>query len=474
MSTIELGSAGAPTLERLFRGEWSFSTHPDIALPGTLTFTPAQGARLEVDGEFLGQHLWTDDFQILGTDAHGTRVTMLEPQRILTTTRAGKHSEVWAAREIAVGAWLPDGTATMVKSLTLRTRATRAWADQHSPEVQETSEAGAVAVRSAVPEPLRSRLLAGTLTFRWNIQQRSSSIGFSRRYVPEFEYVPDEPLALSAAWEAFVTPVLHLMTLACDTGDQFESLTVQPADAEDDDAEGVGAPKDGYDYPIFPGSFEWLTSSWMAHPTDREFPADFEFLIPFDEMAVRFPTLVARWFEMDEQGRSAFYNFFAYVMWPALSSFEESFLRVVRALEVWHGVLDPSLAIPEVDFAPIKRKVKEALEGEPQGELVVSRLKHANEHSLKARLELMVGRSSPFVRARYERRERFLRRVVDTRDSLTHVGDLGDRFQGRELSEALVLLSTLMKAVMLRELGLDEPEVDAMLRRTQSVKYGIR
>jgi hypothetical protein len=150
-------------------------------------------------------------------------------------------------------------------------------------------------------------------------------------------------------------------------------------------------------------------------------------------------------------------------MWSQMTA-EESFYRVVRSLEVVHGLLDPGPHIPPSDFRRIKGKIKNALEGEAYREFIASRLARADQPSLRERLEALIESCEPKLQRNLQHLG-LVPKIVRARNEIAHVGTT-ESLEGSELHKAFCLLVMLMNSTLLRELGYTDSQIEERIWRS--------
>jgi hypothetical protein len=178
-----------------------------------------------------------------------------------------------------------------------------------------------------------------------------------------------------------------------------------------------------------------------------------EHLIPYTRVESELPAVLARWIELARDNRSAMVQYFAGAL--AQSAYmEEIFLSTVRALEIWHRGVAGGTVMPSADFDSLLLLVRDAVPA-TDWTFLQARLQHANELSLKQRLDAMVAESEDPLAGLVGTFARFTRRVVDTRNVFTHSGTQGDRpFDDHELFFAQKTCAVLFSLVVLQTAGL--------------------
>lgn len=223
------------------------------------------------------------------------------------------------------------------------------------------------------------------------------------------------------------------------------------------DPEDQGPAKDSYGWPLTEGWFEWCTTSWMSRPNPRETPYSYQFICSAPREPEELAQLLHMWFARYERLKPAIFDFLTIKMWHQMTA-EERFYRVVRSLEVVHGLLNPAPHIPTEDFRRIKGKIKDALVGEQYREFIANRLAHADQPSLKERLYALVESTGPRLRRHLQRHE-LVKKIVRARNEIAHVGTASSR-GSEDLFRASNLLVMLMNSTLLAELGYTTSQID--------------
>lgn len=145
---------------------------------------------------------------------------------------------------------------------------------------------------------------------------------------------------------------------------------------------------------------------------------------------------------------------------------EHAFLNLAQALEGLHRATHSKTLQPKTTF---KRRVATILAvlDESDRDLVRVSLDHANEPSLRQRLEELLGPAQRLLADVFPDREAFIKAVVNTRHYLSHFEPAirGRAASGAELYSLRWRLSLLFECSLLLELGWPEEKVATVLQR---------
>lgn len=460
--------------ERSFRGTWHKPEEGSARASGILTVGGGSAPILDLNGA-VGDEYPGRAKVLLGRAHDGTKLSLVEAFR---STREGSNRlsadahedgpevlrEVWDGWAVAVGAHLPDGQQTQVTELRFQSRMLDAWTEWTRPRFKPVREKGIVGGTVTIPEPVSAEFALGRVSFEWETLGSSfTSVSADWQVYPVVRIEFAAPTTIEASWGSVVVPLLQLFSLCVGSGDSVKQLRYTLAGASPDDHE---AGRDALGGPFWAGQFEWLTSSWMAQAKDRELPHHFEHLVQASETDIS--QLLERWFGIHERFKGVLLEYSSISMWPDMT-IDESFLRIVRALEVVHGVIDPTPKIPSDEFKAVRAKIKQALVDDPHRDFIMVRLKHADEPSLRERLLSLFDRAEITPERRLgQPLEEFVKNVVRTRDAMTHTGEPGPL--SHDLHRPFLLLDLLMRETLLLELGYDAAQADEFAFRTRDAR----
>ena len=482
MVRISLNDDLVPAGDRVFRGHWCLQSDSTNVLSGSLTISERATPVLEVYGTLMPADVeYEQGFMsaIWGETLDGEKITLLNASRrsqvgtpfhgAIENVSKIRH-ETWEGAEVAVGAHLPDGRNTAVSSMQFRSHLLRAWAEPLLPRIttrEETRDTSTFGGTLQIPKPLIAYLPAGQLVLSWDRGGSTKGASMDFFVQPTVEVRLTNSMSMDETWPLLVVPLLQMFTLFVGSGDWLHVLRFTPAVEVEETA---ATSHDAQGFPLWAGRFELVSGSWMAESRDSKAPWKHSHLWKAIEVAPKFSEAVPKWFALQARLSGPFADYFAVHMWPK-QTIEEAFQRVTRALEATHEVLYPKPRIPKAEFRALRESMRESIRDSPHVELLMSRLTHADAPSLKDRLTDLFGKTTPrFKQWAPGGVAAFIQAVVRTRNNMTHGGAEGP-LVGAALYEAQTILDMLMRATLLRELGLAPEEIQDKLVRTDDARW---
>ncbi len=473
--SIRIAPGDEPEVPRKFRGRWYRSGKPEEAVSGTLDIGTDALPSLDVNGTLRptdGHHAKV----ILGLAHDGTKLSLssayFRSQRMahyLDDDRANPPPvawEEWQCLAVAIGAHVEDGTDTRVRELRFRSKMLEEWTTELRPAFERDRRRRTVGGIVKLPETVSVSVPLGLLHLEWDIGGSvETEVGADYRIYPELRIEFAEPITIEASWDSVVVPLLQMLTLFVGAGDWIQSLRYTPGGAQE---EHYSSGRDLFGAPLWGGQFQWVTSSWMARSRSRVNLNTWEHVVQAKDAVGRLAEMVPAWFEVQRTLSGALLDYFSIQMWPEMTV-NERFYRVVRALEVVHGALDPSPRISKTEFKAVKRSVMAALETSPHKDFIMARLSHADMPSLRERLISLFLQAGPRLRSRLPGSvENFVRDVVRTRDAMTHTGTGGPLES--TLDRSFRLLDLLMRQILLIQIGFSPEEADVCVLRARDAR----
>ena len=191
-----------------------------------------------------------------------------------------------------------------------------------------------------------------------------------------------------------------------------------------------------------------------------------ELLVPFTSITDRLGSVLSRWIELEKE--------ITPVVYLLLGAFRDKrnfnvndFMDIVRALESFHRMTFPEeKKFSDEIFKEILGNIKKSLEVPEQREWIMSRVRFANEISLKQRLEGLVKKylNNSFEKD-IESHSKFIKRIVDTRNYYTHFdANSGNPIlDGQELYDNYKVLIKILISCILKELGFKNDDFEERL-----------
>jgi len=201
-----------------------------------------------------------------------------------------------------------------------------------------------------------------------------------------------------------------------------------------------------------------------------------EMFFTFKDISQSFERVIKKWFERSEALSPVFDLYFSNVYTPKMYD-ETRFLNAVQAIESYHRRsettnkfdIDPKehdkRMVKTICFAPIEYK-----------EWLLAKLKYSNEISLSQRLKEVISShieiAEFYIGSKRDQKE-FIRLVVDTRNFLTHFDKRSEakRARGANLLILIDKIKIVIRACLLKEIGISDPEIAAILRRYKEKSF---
>lgn len=189
----------------------------------------------------------------------------------------------------------------------------------------------------------------------------------------------------------------------------------------------------------------------------------FEMLFAFESISHRFEAFLRNWFEKAELLEPVYNLYFATLYNPRMY-LEHKFLNLTQIVEPFHQHTYGGKYLSDEDYEEaydalvnaipdwIERDFRESLE---------TRLRYANEFSLRKRLQDICNEYWEILSKFIKNKDTFIHRVVDTRNYLVHHDEeLKQRAaRGRDLFRLIQKLRILVEICLLTELGFSPKEV---------------
>jgi len=432
---------------RVFAGEWFCTPDPESeSIRGTLTFD-GDGGTLDLPSAFSAGI--SDDGQthtLFGRLTDGSLMTLPNAHHLGQSWNLhGVTRDTWGCFVALKGRWIPDDSVAEFQAFSLETECLRQWGGVRALPSRREGTDGEIGLSIRLPAIVKASIPdLGSLTLWWGYSYSSGLEKSTISVRPQWQLSTAKPMTFDIAWQEFVVPLIHFMTLATGTHDRVIRFF---AHTEDLSFKGI----------------EHIGTVWQS-TSDHGEHRPHEYLLPRQVVLERFEDLMVRWFHHSRDYRAALLRFFSVEESPSYYS-DDSFDRVLRALEAWHRGKDAGLLMPHDDYDALLDAISAAAPAHEQ--FLRQRLRHANSISLKDRLDRMLTLAASPVEPVARRFPRLVRRSVDTRNGLAHLGDPGSHLKPSEMMQAQVIWQLVMRSVLLREMGLSTEDVSGAIRRTR-------
>jgi hypothetical protein len=449
MSRVTISQASEAVAAFEVVGRWWTADRPEEVVGGLLEYDPTTGCSLQLAGA-----LNSPDFPevggpvptttILGIDIKGQHHTLADATQGDGSFLMGTPvMQTWHAYELFVGAHFPRGKDTFFDTASVVLENLDHWAAQGHPRVMSLNSL--LSAQVDLPLPLTSELTNGRLTLLWQDSSHTGVLEARIHVNPMFTYTPKEPVNEKTLWEDLISPMIYFMTLATGCPSAVRTRTVTSG--------GLSA--------------SVLMSRWAAVGHDSANRA-WEHLIYLEEIRGDFDRVMHDWFDLFPKLRLPIIEFFA-ATFDTDMVLEEVFTRVTRTIEIWQRTRCGGTYMPEQDFLNMLDTIKGALTGEAW-KLAKMRLNYGNEPTAKQRVDSMIQSSFPELRELVGSYTKFSRRVIDTRNRLTHgpenppqgYTDYGEMFWAQKTLDAI------FTSAMLDAISIPTEQISRMMGRTSA------
>ena len=188
-------------------------------------------------------------------------------------------------------------------------------------------------------------------------------------------------------------------------------------------------------------------------------------LFPLGAWSEEAPTLARRWFELRQQLGGV-----GNVLFSTLNDrrihLENRFLNLMTVAEAYHRVLHNRPLVEEARHQEAVGTMLGALSEGELREIYRPRLRHADEQTQKMRLRELFERAEPVLDKVKAWRQQLTRRLVDTRNYLTHWGEKQDSvLEGHDLWIAMGRLLIVIEINLMLDLGMQTPLIERAVRQ---------
>jgi hypothetical protein len=204
-----------------------------------------------------------------------------------------------------------------------------------------------------------------------------------------------------------------------------------------------------------------------THGEPRRFERS-DFLMRYPQVSAAFPQMLRSWFTDSSDIRHALNLLFSSIREPG-AFLETRFLPIVQATEVFARAVLTGQIVEAAEYKRIRRNIVASIPAdvpERLRESIVASLAFANEPRLADRLSTLAATVDAETAKLFcnDPRE-YIRGIVNTRNFFTHYTSRYDRIlQGIEIHWATLKLTTMLRVLILKRLGLPEPQLLEMFR----------
>ncbi len=452
-----------------YTGIWWLPDQDNDTVAGTLTISFEEGFRLELIGRFgqIDEAFAINTIKtypkILGMTKEGQQITLcdcLESRFHLESHGAG----IFASQQISIrgaiyiGCHFLEPDDPRFYKVDVQYSYLQEWADLFKPQVSFTP--GKFELTYTYPQKKHVTLSAGSISLvtTFNSHQNSSQVSLSQTVHIEFEM--QDALTLKEWLSRYIGPVQDFLSLATQRPNAIESISAYVAESKVDTTSSTA--KEKPIQIIFPKYFTEKKPGETIHPHNM--------LFAYGDIEVDFSEIMKKWLAVSDE-LSTVCNLFFGVMYNRNLYQENRFLNIAQAAETYHRRRFKK----DVQGDEHIRRLAAILASAPEEYRgwLEKKLMYSHEPTLNQRLNDLIREVDKVIRPLLGKKDSFMRKVVDTRNFLTHF-DLSlenKAAKGEALFVLTQTLSLLVQACFLHELGLSDERCIEFFRRSSDYNF---
>ncbi|MGH2796132.1 MAG: HEPN domain-containing protein [Thermoleophilaceae bacterium] len=396
-----------------------------------------------------------------GTDypvVHGLsglqQITLRQAWENSSTFGTGLPTQDFVIGSVWLGAHVDAFTIT---GLSLQLEHLREWFELTAPRrISALQEHGAVSAAHVPRQPLRANLAGARITLQATHISTTTPTSLVLSSTAAFDAELPRPQTYDDADRDVIRPLLNLVALATTRAPAIVELAVTvPVDALAATSRASG-----------PREVKVLASWLVRAGSDPRSLAPDELVFHARDVAADFTGALGGWISAHKAMGTACNLYFGNLVAPP-RFLETKFIVHCQAAEALHAQRFPSLRMSRENH---EQRVKQVLDALTPGDQVWvgMAIRNSNQKSLRDRLTELTQKAPPSVREVIGKVDVFAERVVRRRNDVTHGASLEGAVE--ELLALNEKLRLLVHAHLMRELGLGDDELDALIGRSRLLR----
>jgi hypothetical protein len=453
-----------------YKGIWWLPNKHKEQISGTLSFTPYEGAILDLIGSFKDikdMNKMLEPKIILGISSNGKNITLhkcFETKSNLSVP--GLLTSSFYANVVFVGTHFQKNDDIKFKKLSIHYSYLDDWVNISGFDLQHFSDKKEVVIKYKLPESIQASIGEDYKIF---IDIRATgpthSIVQKEASIKQRTYIRIEP-SEEKSFDEYLNIMYHIQN--------FLSLGIMES--------------------VHPVAIAGITEANKEMIKDRAYHSPVEIsyrlseipkapktllpsnmLFTFKDISDRFEVFLRNWFEKAGLLEPIYDLYFGTLYNPRMY-LEHRFLSLIQAIESFHQRIYGGEYLSDEDYkdvfdalvnaipSGVKRDFKESLE---------NKLKYGNEFSLRKRLKEIFDKYQEILNEFIENKNAFIEKVVDTRNYQTHHDeDLKERAaSGEALYRLTQKLKILLEICLLTELGFSSEEIKDLFSRNRRYRH---
>jgi len=457
-----------------YKGVWWLPEKPEEQIPGTLKFTPDEGAILELAGSF--KDISFKDIEnmdkmlkseiILGVSADGEKITLykcFESDFEITVRPSFQKfpTSVFRAEFVFIGAHFQKPEDIKFKSISVHYSHLDEWVNISGFTFQYKSDTGEFLIKYKLPEPIQAKINKDCkISIDFKVTYPTRSIVQKEANIKQRTYIRIEH-SIEKSLDEYLNIMRHIQN--------FLSL--------------------GVTEPVYPSKITGITEANKHTITDNPYisPVEIYYRLPeisraprtvyphnmlftFKDISDRFEMFLKNWFEKANTLEPVYDLYFGPLYNPRMY-LRHQFLSLIQALEAYHRRNFEGKYLPDDDYGRVRKKLEEFIDGlridSSFKNALKNKLKYGNEYSLRKRLKEIFRQYKEITDNFITNKDVFINKVVEIRNYLTHY-DKNSReiaVDKKQLYHITQQLKIVIVICLLSELGFNFKEIKNLLAR---------
>lgn len=453
-----------------FKSDWWLPADLSNRIPGTLRFSPGEGATLDLIGSFKDmQHLGEalDPEIILGETTNGKKVTLYKCFETRSSmSLPGRITSVLHANYVFVGVHFPNPESILFKDMSVRYLYLDEWVRKSGFSIElPTGEATeSITVRYSLPQPIQIATNAQgkiSLNFSANIPMPSVTESIMKQKVE----IKIETEGEKQFWY-FKTLIYQLQNFLC-LGMMKTTWPVMIRGKTEINKTRI----EGKDYYEPVEVFFQLVETTDVNSKINSF----EMLFLFNDIADSIGQCLDNWLKKSISLEPVFDLYFG-AFYNREMYLQQRFLNLSQALESYHrrilqGKYQSDEEYLKGLYEGFMRSIPNNLDRDFKTSLT-NKMKFLNEFSLRKRLSDLKQKYTEILSLLIRNIDKFVEDTVNTRNFLTHY-DLSLESKAKSGEELYILCEKLkffLEVCFLFELGLSSAKVKALVEKCESYR----
>ncbi|MDY7004678.1 MAG: hypothetical protein SWX82_12145 [Cyanobacteriota bacterium] len=463
-------------------GFWWLPSEPELKVAGILKFTKSEGIKLQLIGSFLNFYtagkIPTNIPIILGV-VHKKIITLCNS--INSNSRRsdpGFASQEYISQLALIGRHFTNPNELLFNKATVQYSYLSDWADlpliKREPDLIDLdwNKERELRFTYTVPEDIEAKTTYGKFSVIYGCSEAGKRESIDLKQFISLMIQPNEELSFKDFCSKFIHPLNNFITFATDRANSITKLELYSYYGDLD----LDIVNTGYTIDQIP-----IQAFYKNYYPDRKeqnqflfkYEMLFEMLFSLSDIKSDFSLIMQRWFDSVEKLDSVVNLFFSIKYKPDIY-LENKFLNLVQALESYHRRQIKNHILPEDEHKERIERILDSVTSEYK-EWLKDKLNYSNEPTLKERLIELLELIPEITNQLIKDKEGFATKVKNARNYFTHYNkSLKKKVpQPEELSWFIELLSFILQACILKELGCTSERCHQLLNRNKRYKNAL-